>query len=193
MSRAKELEAKLQRTEQQLRLLQRISRFIVRQTPPSDALEHIVSHVVEFVGCDACLLYLIDGDELVLCASNSQPQAVGKVRLKMGEGLTGWVARERRLLAISKEAFLDPRFKHFGDLPEDTYEAFLSAPIIALNRVMGVINIQHRMPHAHTGEEMELLTSVGEMIGTLLLLSTKNLPPVDPGAILEQVLAGSQT
>ena len=30
--------------------------------------------------------------------------AIGKLRLRSNEGLTGWVARERRLLAISREA-----------------------------------------------------------------------------------------
>ena len=64
--------------------------------------------------------------------------------MRWNEGLTGWVARERRLLAISREAYKDPRFKKFGELDEDTYEAFLSAPVIARNRVVGVINVQHR-------------------------------------------------
>jgi uroporphyrinogen-III synthase len=53
----------------------------------------------------------------------------------------------RKLLAISREAYRDPRFKYFRDLPEDTYEAFLSAPVIARNRVVGVINVHHRLPH----------------------------------------------
>ena len=83
------------------------------------------------MACDSCLLYLLQDRELVLCASNNpQPETLGQVRLKLGEGLTGWVARERRLLSISREAYLDPRFKLFTDLPEDTYEAFLSAPLI---------------------------------------------------------------
>ena len=96
---------------------------------------------------------------------------IGRVRLKMGEGLTGWVAKERRFVAISRESYQDPRFKKFSDLPEDTYEAFLSAPVIARNKVVGVINVQHRAPHAFSGLEMELLTTVGEQIGCLLLLS----------------------
>ena len=100
---------------------------------------------------------------------------MGKVRLKLGEGLTGWVARERRLLSISREAYTDPRFKLFTDLPEDTYEAFLSAPVIVRNRVAGVINVQHREPHFHTGGEMELLTTVGEQVGCLAALAV-----VDP-------------
>ena len=94
---------------------------------------------------------LLDGEDLVLCASNTpHPSTIGKLRMKANEGLTGWVARERRLLAISREAYKDARFKKFGELEEDTYEAFLSAPVIARNRVVGVINVQHRLPHQHT-------------------------------------------
>ena len=104
-----------------------------------------------------------------MCASNTpHPSTIGKVRLRRKEGLTGWVASERRLVAISREAYKDPRFKKFGELPEDTYEAFLSSPVIARNRVVGVINVQHRMPHQHTGSEMEVLTTVGEQIGCVL-------------------------
>jgi signal transduction protein with GAF and PtsI domain len=172
VSRTKELEQRLARTEQQLRLLQRISRCMVRPMPLEEALNGVVSWVVEFMECDSCLLYLLDRNELVLRASNSPQQAaVGNVKLALSEGLTGWVAREKRLLAISREAYHDPRFKFFSDLPEDTYEAFLSAPVISRNGVEGVINVQHRGPHPHSGLEMELLTTVGEQLGCLLMLS----------------------
>src|ERR1700728_287376 len=170
VSKAHELEQRLARTEQQLRLLQKISRYLIRQSKLQDALDGVVALVVEFMDCDSCLLYLLDNRELVLRASN-RPSAVGSVKLAMNEGLTGWVAREKRLLAISREAFRDPRFKFFSDLPEDTYEAFLSAPVLSRRGVEGVINVQHRDPHAHTGIEMELLSSVGEQVGCLLMLS----------------------
>jgi signal transduction protein with GAF and PtsI domain len=172
-NRVKDLEQRLERTEQQLRLFQKISRFMVREMSLQEVLQGIVSLVVEFMGCDSCLVYLLDDDgRLVLCASNSaHPTALGKVSLKLDEGLTGWVARERRLLAISREAYNDPRFKSFRDLPEDTFEAFLSAPVISRNKVVGVINVQHRDIHAHTGIEMELLTTVGEQVGCLLMLA----------------------
>src|SRR5208337_4004225 len=113
---------------------------MVRQMSLTEVLQGVVSLVVEFTECDSCLVYLLDGDELVLCASNTpHPSTIGKVRLRHDEGLTGWVARERRLVAISREAYKDPRFKKFSDLPEDTFDAFLSSPVIARNRVVGVI------------------------------------------------------
>src|SRR5499427_6496252 len=172
VAKAKDLEWRLERTEQQLRLFQKISRFMVREMSLQEVLQGVVAMVVEFTQCDSCLVYLLQDSELVLCASNTpHPSTIGKDRLRLNEGLTGWVARERRLLAISREAYKDPRFKFFGDLPEDTYEAFLSAPVIARNRVVGVINVQHRGTHQHTGNEMEVLTTVGEQVGCVLVLA----------------------
>ena len=114
MSKAKELEQRLERTEQQLRLFQKISRFMVRDMSLPDVLKGVVSLIVEFTQCDSCLVYLEDGGELVLCASNTpHTGTIGKVRMKTDEGLTGWVARERRLVAISREAYKDARFKGF--------------------------------------------------------------------------------
>ena len=177
--KAKDLESRLQRIEDQLRLFQKISRFMVREMSLPEVLRGVVSLVVEFTQCDACLVYLLDGGDLVLCASNTpHPSTIGKLRMRTEEGLTGWVARERRLLAIPREAYKDPRFKKFGELEEDTFEAFLSAPLIARNRVVGVINVQHRLPHQHTGSEMEVLTTVGEQIGCVLVLAR-----MAPGAI----------
>ena len=190
VSRVKELEARLEHTEQQLRLLQKISRFMARDMNLAEAFQEIVSLVVEFMACDSCLLYLVENDELVLCASNNpQPETIGRVKLRLGEGLTGWVARERRFLSISRETYLDPRFKHFSDLPEDTFEAFLSAPVIVKNRVAGVINVQHREPHFHTGGEMELLTTVGEQVGCLLALATADSAALAHIHVLDLVMA----
>jgi uroporphyrinogen-III synthase len=186
----KDLEARLDRTEQQLRIFQKVSRFMVREMSLQEVLKGIVDLIVEFMACDSCLVYLIDGSELVLCASNTpHPTEIGKVKLKLSEGITGWVARERRMVAISREAYKDTRFKFFSDLPEDTYESFLSAPVIARNRVVGVINVQHRSPHMHTGGEMETLTTVGEQVGCLLVLARMSAAAVEAANHAELVLS----
>lgn len=190
MPKARELESRLQQTEQQLRLFQKVSRLMVRDLSLQEVLQGVVSLMVEFTQCDACLVYLLDGDDLVLCASNTpHPSTIGKLRMRSNEGLTGWVARERRLLAISREAYKDSRFKKFGELEEDSFEAFLSAPVIARNRVVGVINVQHRTPHQHTGSEMEVLTTVGEQVGCVLVLARMAPTAVETANHVELVLA----
>src|SRR5271157_6074107 len=82
--KTKEIEARLERTEQQLRLFQKISRFMVRDMSLAEVLQGVVSLVVEFTECDSCLIYLQDAGELVLCASNTpHPSTIGKARLRL--------------------------------------------------------------------------------------------------------------
>src|SRR3989338_5738530 len=76
-----------------------------------------------------------------------------KIKMKVGEGITGWVAETKKTVAISKQAYDDKRFKLFSSLPEDKFEAFLSVPIIFRNRVIGVINVQHRKHHRYPKKE----------------------------------------
>lgn len=190
MARVKDLETRFERLEQQLGVYQRVSRLMVRELSLSDTLQAIAKLVQDFTLCDSCLVYLIDNNELVLCASNNpHPAQIGTVRLKLDEGLTGWVARERKLLAISVEAYKDSRFKAFSELPEDSFEAFLSAPVIARNRVVGVINVQHRLPHRHSGAEMELLNTIGEQVGCLLVLARLSPTAIEEANHVELVLS----
>ncbi len=170
--KARELEARLERVEQQLRLFQRVSRLMTRPMDLDDILHEIVTLIRDFLSCDSCLIYLAEDGQLVLYASSDGTlRNLHAVRLKLSEGLTGWVARERRLLAISREAYSDPRFKFFEDLPQDTYEAFLSVPIISQGGVVGVINVQNREVRVHSGDDMEMLSTIGEQVGSLLVLS----------------------
>jgi signal transduction protein with GAF and PtsI domain len=175
VAKTRDLEARLERVEQQLRLFQRVSRLMTRDLELEDVLHEMVTLLQDFLQSDSCLIYLVEEGELVLAASSDQNrQNIGRVRLRLNEGLTGWVARERRLLAISREAYNDSRFKYFKDLPQDTFEAFLSVPVISQNKVVGVINVQHREQRTHSGGDMEMLSTLGEQIGCLLVLSRQN-------------------
>jgi uroporphyrinogen-III synthase len=190
VSKVRELELRVSRIEAELHLFQKISRLMVREVPLRHELESIVELLVEYLECDSCIIYLKEGNDLVLCASNIAPaSAVGQVRMAIGEGLTGWVAKNRRLLSISREAYKDSRFRKFSDLDADTFEGFLSAPIIARNRVVGVINVQHRDAHSYSGDEMELLTTIGEQIGCMLLLAKLDKDALEPTMKMSELLS----
>lgn len=190
MSKAKDLELRLERAEAQIRLYQSVSRYLAKAVSLYDAFPAVVNMVADFTHADSCLLYLLSSDgDLVLCAARSpNPAVVGDVRLRLNEGLTGWVARERRLLAISREAYADSRFKGFTSLQEDTFEAFLSAPIIVRSRVVGVLNLQHRHPHSHSGDEMEMITVIGQQIGAMIALSLLDPTELEAADLAELVL-----
>lgn len=189
VSRNKGHGAAQQRAEKQLLVFQQISRYMARDMAVHDVVEGIVRLVMQHLHCDSCFLYIKDGDELAMCATHDRPVSeIGTIRLRLDEGLTGWVARERRLLALPREAFKDSRFKTFTNLPEDAFEAFLSAPVISLNQVLGVLNVQYRQIHDHSGDDIEFLTTVGELIGAYLRITASRREPIPGSALVAAVL-----
>ena len=133
-----------------------------------EILGEVVGITAQVTGCDACLVYLLEpaSGEIVLRAS-LLPHAgeLGELRLRMGEGVTGWVVEHKAVVALADNASSDARFKRFQGLVEDTYEAFLSVPLVSGGEVIGVINVHHRDRHVHTPEEVALLTFAGEQLG----------------------------
>lgn len=121
--------------------------------------------------CDACLVYLVDGesDEFVLRASLvPHTKDVGHLRMKMGEGVTGWVAKHQAPVALAESSAADSRFKIFPALVEDTYEAFLSVPVVSAGKTIGVINVHHRDRHPHASEEVSTISFIGEQMGAAI-------------------------
>ncbi|MCI0350273.1 MAG: GAF domain-containing protein, partial [Acidobacteriales bacterium] len=158
-------------TEQELEVLYQISASISSHLELDEVLHQIVGLVHQVTRGDACFLYLLDesNQELVLQASKDpHPQDIGAIRLKLGEGITGWVAQEQQAVAITQNASKDPRFKLFFSLPEDRYEAFLSVPVTAKDKVIGVINVQHRKSHAHPPAEVKLISIIGQQVGSAI-------------------------
>jgi two-component system, response regulator PdtaR len=147
--------------------LHQISKIVSSGLHLDDMLRELVRVTVDVTSCDACLIYLAEPDgEAVLRASQLPHTAeIGNIRIKPGEGVTGWVAEHRSVVALASNAAADKRFKNFPALVEDTYEALLSVPLVSGGDVIGVINVHHKQPHAHTAEEVALLTFLGEQMG----------------------------
>src|SRR5271167_1277098 len=146
------------------------------QLAAADGFHDVLDRVVEFasvlVKCDSCLIYVLEGDFLFLRASkNAHPDIVDRLKLRVGQGITGWVAEHHEPVAISEKAAQDPRFQFFHELPEDSYEAFLSVPLMCRGRVVGAINLQHRRPHIYKGKEVRLISAIGFLVGAEIELA----------------------
>ena len=143
-----------------------IASRMAAEAPFDDVLNEVVDFATSVVKCDSCFIYLLEGDELVLRASkNSHPEAVGKLKLKLGQGITGWVAKHREPVVVAHSAALDPRFRFFNELPEDRFEAFLSVPLLSRRRVVGVINLQNIVAHDYNEREITFVSTVGFLVG----------------------------
>src|ERR1700677_1786745 len=149
---------------------------IASQRAAADPFHEVLDRLVEFasalVKCDSCLIYVLEGNELVLRASkNPHPEVVDRLKLRIGHGITGWVAEHREPVSVTQNAAQDPRFRLFHELPEDSYEAFLSVPLLCRGRVVGAINLQHRRPHLHQLKERRVISAIGFLVGAEIELA----------------------
>jgi uroporphyrinogen-III synthase len=136
----------------------------------ADPLQMVLARVVEFVSavvmCDSCFIYVLEDGDLTLRASkNPHAEVVDRLKLRIGQGITGWVAENKKPVVLSSNAFQDHRFQSFTELPEDRYEAFLSVPVLCRDKLVGVINVQHREPHIHAKGEVQLISTIGFLVG----------------------------
>ena len=158
--------------DQQHEFLHRIATRMVSTVPFDQVLTELVDFIDSVVPCDSCFVYVMEGDALLLRASkNPHPEALNRLKLKVGQGITGWVAQHREPVAIPRGAAVDARFQFFNELPEDRFEAFLSVPLLSRGRVVGVLNLQNRAPHVYTEREILLMSTVGFLVGAEIELA----------------------
>lgn len=165
------LNEKLEQKEQELRILHGVAQDISSNLELNELLKRIVEMVMNFITADSCLIYLYDkaNDELILTASDiPQRKMLGRIKLKMGEGVTGWVAKEKMPVALSREAYKDQRFKAFTALEEDKYEAFLSIPILSKDEIIGVMNIRNRKERHYPETKIDLLFTINRYLGSAI-------------------------
>ncbi len=151
----------------ELALLHRVVHIISSTIDMESLLRQIAEMTADVLGGDSCLIYLYDerSNSLLLSGSHHPHSgAVGKLHLKMGEGITGWVAAHRKPVTIPEKAYEDLRFKFFSSLKEDKYESFLSVPILCKGQLTGVINLQNRKPHKFTAAETGLVTTISKLV-----------------------------
>ena len=141
-----------------------------------EMLKMVAEIVVKVTGTDLCLIYILDEtktDLVLRAASRPARGVIGKIRLKVGEGITGWVAKERKSVALNRDAFLDARFKPVPGFQQDNYQSMLSVPLPGKTELVGVINVRTNPPHDYTEIQIRLLNSIAHLVGGAVENSTQ--------------------
>jgi uroporphyrinogen-III synthase len=101
---------------------------------------HFVSSVIQ---CDSCFIYVLENDELVLRASkNPHADVVDRLKLRVGQGITGWVAEHRQPVAVGCHAFEIRGFRTSTNCRKTTTRRFSQCPCCPRQPV-AVIILQH--------------------------------------------------
>jgi phosphotransferase system enzyme I (PtsP) len=160
-----------------------------RSTGLENFLRTAVGIVAYHMRAAVCSVYLYHEktQELVLTANQGlNPESVGTVRLKLGEGIVGAALKEMRPIREG-EAALSPLYKEVPVLHEERYRAFLAVPIVrGLTRV-GVLAVQDPVADYFNENDTKALQAIASQLASVieqahLLMSLREIQPESPVA-----------
>ena len=153
--------------------LEEISMLVSSDFELPEVLHSMAAKVADQLKVSVCSIYLRGGDELVLAATHGFDRSfVGKIRMRVGEGITGAVAKTGQHISLSR-ASQDPRYKNFPELQEERYNSMLSFPIADKNHVYGVINLNSTSMKTFPDDEIYFVSIIANLILTAVKLRSR--------------------
>jgi phosphotransferase system enzyme I (PtsP) len=156
------------------------------------SLPDIATLVCQELPADACAIYVARaGEFLELAATHGlNVSAVGRTRLRIGEGIIGIVASSGDALNLA-DAQNHPRFAYKSEIGEEDFTAMLAMPVKRAGRILGVIALQNRQPKPFTPLEVESVATVAMLLAEILARAgATNLPEEGLGDSLPRRYAG---
>ena len=146
-----------------------ISHLVSHDGNPTETLTNVARTIQQRLNVDSCSIFLLESDRqtLVLAATvGLNPEAVGKVRMPLTEGLVGLVAETMHSVGV-EEAPAHARFKYFPEAGEDPFHSFLGVPLIDRGLLQGVLVVQTAEARSFSEEQVGMLRTAGRDLATL--------------------------
>lgn len=156
--------------ETELSALEEISYYVESAMELSDSLNKIVEVTAATMGADVCSIYLFteDRQSLVLRASKGlNPCVIDKAKLRVGEGIPGWVASHFEMVALS-DGPSDSRFAPLPGSDEEAYHAYLCAPLNIREELIGAMTIRKREIYEFSEAEITLFQTICKQVSIVI-------------------------
>ena len=150
--------------------LEEIGRLVSHSGNPAETLNNLVHLIKRRFGTDVCSVYLLEPDRvnLVLAATiGLRPEGVGRIRMRLTEGLAGLVAEQLRPQVMA-DATAHPRFKYFHEAGEDPYRSFLGVPILDRSLLVGVLVVQTVERRTFSQDDVRMLVMAGTQLAPIV-------------------------
>ncbi|TFV58101.1 GAF domain-containing protein [Mycobacterium sp. PS03-16] len=121
---------------------------------------------------DVCFVHVLDDSDRSLTLAGATPpfdSEIGKIRLPLGQGISGWVASHREPVVISHDKESDPRYMPFRSLRGKDFTSMVSVPMETdPGGLVGVLNVHTVQRREFTARDVELLLVIGRLIAGAL-------------------------
>jgi phosphotransferase system enzyme I (PtsP) len=154
-----------------LTILEDISTVISHSQDLQGTLRSIVAIVAERMETEVCSLYILDRQRgrLTLRATMGLDQeAVGKVSMGTGEGLTGLVIEKMGAVMVV-DALAHPRYKYFPETGEERFHSFLGVPLMERKKPLGVLVVQTSRRREFSRDEIRLLKAISNQVASIII------------------------
>ncbi|MDD5195710.1 MAG: GAF and ANTAR domain-containing protein [Candidatus Omnitrophica bacterium] len=163
-----------------LSALSKISKAITSDLYLEDVLKLIVTLAASVMNAKICSLWLLDEKKqsLRIRATQAMSKEYLKERtLKMGEGIVGLVAKDKKPIAI-RDVALEESYKEKMLAKKEGLVSMLSVPMLVKNKLIGVVNLYTTKPYDFTSSDIDLLSTIADQAAvaienTELMVKTK--------------------
>lgn len=156
----------LHRKEKILSVLEEASNIMNSTLEFNRLLEFLMDIAIEITGATTGALLLKKDRKKYLEVATARgkfPQEVKKIRVPIGQGITGWVARHQEPLVVPN-VLLEPRYI---ETPETIYSE-MAVPLTVGDKLIGVIAVDSSEINAFSKEDCATLSTLASMVTKVL-------------------------
>jgi signal transduction histidine kinase len=148
-----------------LNLLHQVGTVLHSTLEPQEALQLIIREAVRLMRASSGSVVLINPTNgfLEIHASHGLPERAAELKLRVGEGITGWVARAGKPARVADVA-KDSRYIMLR--PE--VRAELAVPLEVNGELRGVLNVDSEQANAFSAEDQELLEALAQQAARVI-------------------------
>jgi K+-sensing histidine kinase KdpD len=162
--------ADTERKLRELSFLHEVTQLASSARDWDEMLRIVIDRTTDAMAVEVSSLYLLERREglLRLVATNGlNRRFIGKATLRVGEGITGWVANAR-VPAAARSVRADPRFKWIPGVDEDRFTSMLSVPLLIHEEIVGVVNVQSVAERPFDKGEIEFLQTIANQVAGII-------------------------
>jgi two-component system, NarL family, sensor kinase len=148
---------------------------VIHLTASGPEVEPLAAEVARLItdatATDVCFVHVLDDTENALTLAGATPpfdRQVGRVRLPLGHGVSGWVAQHRTPVVLPEGKSSDPRYVPIPELRGADFVSMASIPMEIDRGLVGVLNVHTVQRREFLPRDVELLRVIGRLVAGAL-------------------------